>query len=75
MPYMKLQTIPLTCETEPSEIQFLNCSDYEVVACYSGLYEENEVEHINGPTHPVTIWKPTHCLRRKNEVVNMWHPV
>ena len=30
------------------EIYFLNGSDHEVVACYSRLYEEGEVEHING---------------------------
>jgi len=23
-----------------------------MVACYFELYEEGEVEHINGPTHP-----------------------
>ena len=23
-----------------------------MVECYSGLYEEGEVEHINDPTHP-----------------------
>ena len=23
-----------------------------MIACYLGLYEEGEVEHINGPTHP-----------------------
>ena len=27
---------------------FLNGSDHEVVACYSRLYEEGEVDHING---------------------------
>ena len=35
-------------ETEPSEIQFENGSDHAVVASYSELYEEGEVEHING---------------------------
>ena len=30
-------------------------SDHEVVACYSRLYEEREVDHINGPTHP-SLW-------------------
>ena len=31
-------------ETEPSEIQFENGSDHAVVASYSELYEEGEVE-------------------------------
>ena len=39
-------------ETEPSEIQFENGSDHAVVASYSELYEEGEVEHITGPSHP-----------------------
>ena len=26
---------------------------YGVVACYLELYEEGEVKHINGPTHPI----------------------
>ena len=39
-------------ETEPYEIQFKNGSDHAVVASYSELYEEGEVEHINGPSHP-----------------------
>ena len=39
-------------KTEPSEIQFENGSDHAVVASYSELYEEGEVEHINGPSHP-----------------------
>ena len=46
---VKLQTTPLICETESS---FPNGSDHEVIACYLELYEEGEVEHINGPTHP-----------------------
>ena len=29
------------------EIYFINGSDHEVVASYSELYEEDEVEHIN----------------------------
>ena len=29
-------------------VRILNGSDYEVVAYYSRLYEEGEVEHING---------------------------
>ena len=28
--------------------QFPNGSDHVVIACYLGLYEEGEVEHING---------------------------
>ena len=39
-------------ETEPSAIQFVNGSDYAVVASYSEMYEEGGVEHING-TFPV----------------------
>ena len=39
-------------ETEPSEIQFENGSDHAVVASYSELYEEGEVERINGPSLP-----------------------
>ena len=38
-------------ETEPSEIQFKNSSDHEVVACNLELCEEGEVEDINGPFH------------------------
>ena len=45
-------------ETEPSEIQFENGSDHAVVASYSELYEEGEVEHINGPSlPPCGYWK------------------
>ena len=44
-------------ETEPSEILFKNGSDHAVVASYSELYEEGEVEHINGPSHPPIITK------------------
>ena len=29
-------------------LQFPNGSDHGVIACYLGLYEEGEVEHING---------------------------
>ena len=50
--FCQLRKTPLTCETEPSEIQLQNGQDHRVVARYSGLYEEGEVEHINGPTHP-----------------------
>ena len=39
-------------ETKPSEIQLENGSDHTVVASYSELYEEGEVENINGPSHP-----------------------
>jgi len=42
-------------ETEHSEVQLQNGSDYKVVASYSGLYEESDVEHINIPH------LPTHC--------------
>ena len=31
-----------------SLIKFINGSDHEVVASYLELYEEGEVEHING---------------------------
>ena len=34
-------------QTKPSEIQFKNGSDHAVIASYSELYEEGEVEHIN----------------------------
>ena len=27
-----------------------------MIACYLELYEEGEVEHINGPTHPYPSW-------------------
>ena len=47
-----LQTIPLICETEPSEIWFLNGSDHKVIACYLEVYEEGEVEYIIGPSYP-----------------------
>ena len=40
-------------ETEPSEIQFKNGSEHAVVASYSELYEEGQIEHINGPSLPV----------------------
>ena len=30
----------------------MNGSDHRVVASYLELYEEGEVKHINGPTHP-----------------------
>ena len=41
-------------ETEPSEIQFENGSDHAVVASYSELYEEGEVEISTvPPTLPV----------------------
>ena len=39
-------------ETEPSEIQFQNGSDQRVVARYSELYKEGEIENINGLTLP-----------------------
>ena len=39
-------------ETEPSEILFKNGSDHAVVASYSKLYKEGEVEQINGLSHP-----------------------
>jgi len=29
-----------------------NASDHAMIACYLELYEEGEVKHINGPTHP-----------------------
>ena len=56
---LELQTTPLICETEPSEIYYPNGSDYAMIACYLELYEEGEVEHINGPTHPI----PFHPVR------------
>ena len=43
-------------ETEPSEIQFENGSDHVVVASYSELYEEGEVEISTvPPTLPIDI--------------------
>ena len=35
-------------------IKLPNGSDHAVIACYLGLYEEGEVEHINGvrPSFP-----------------------
>ena len=33
----------------------LECSDHAVVASYSELYEEGEVEHINGPSLPTWV--------------------
>ena len=42
-------------ENEPSEIQFENGSDHAVAASYSELYEEGEVEHINGRTKGVRV--------------------
>ena len=39
-------------EIELSEIKFPNGSDHAIIACYFEFYEEGEVEHINGSTHP-----------------------
>jgi len=38
----------LPCILEKYSTHFINGSDHEVVACYLELYEEGEVEHING---------------------------
>lgn len=50
-------------ESEPSEIQFKNGSDYAVVACYLELYEEGEVKHINGPSHA-----PSHHCKHEDKL-------
>ena len=43
-------------ETKPSEIQFENGSDHTVVASYSELYEEGEVEISTvHPTLPIMV--------------------
>jgi len=42
----------LIYEIELSELKFPNGSDHAIAACYFEFYEEREVEHINGPTHP-----------------------
>ena len=42
-------------ETEHSEIYLQNGSDHVVVASYSGLYEECDVEHINVPPRPTLL--------------------
>ena len=47
-----INNITLIYEIELSEIKFPNGSDHAIVACYFEFYEESEVEHINGPTHP-----------------------
>ena len=40
-----------------------------MIACYLGLYEEGEVKHINGPTHPCpTKW----FANSKVKGVKMW---
>ena len=47
-------------ETEPSKIQFENGSDHAVVASYSELYEEGEVEIS---TVPPTLPIFTKCIK------------
>ena len=44
--------------------QFPNGSDHAVIVCYLGLYEEGEVEHINGPTHPCPEHSPCSLYKR-----------
>ena len=39
---------------------FINSSDLEVVMCYLKLYEDGEVEHING-IWPVLLLKQLYC--------------
>ena len=51
-------------ETEPCEIQFENGSDHAVVASYSELYEEGEVEISTvHPTLPVRVKDEEYKLR------------
>ena len=59
-------------ETEPFEIQFENGSDHAVVASYSELYEEGEVEHINGPSLPPCVyWKYMGILVERVEIYGL----
>ena len=44
-----------------ASVYFINGSDHEVVVCYLELYEEGEVEHING-VWPVFLFEQL-CLQ------------
>ena len=45
-----------------------NGSDHKVIACYLELYEEGEVEYINGPSHPYPCHM-THYQKAKGGIV------
>ena len=55
-PTEELQT-HVDMETEHSEILVQNGSDHAVVASYSGLYKECDVEHINVPPRDTLLIK------------------